>query len=72
MVVFIVNVTNMKVHPLNGAGTINVFFAGYHNGFKDFEKLLDVNQWNIDFLKSYHKELCPYLMEIFLVNQNNW
>ena len=23
--------------------------------FKDFEKLLDVNQWNIDFSKSYHK-----------------
>ena len=39
--------------------------------FKDFEKLLDVNQWNSDFLKSYHRELYPYVMEIFLVNQNN-
>ena len=39
--------------------------------FKNFEKLLDVNQWNIDFLKSYHKELYPYLMEIILVNQND-
>ena len=40
--------------------------------FTDFEKLLDVNQWNIDFLKSYHKELYPYLMEMFLVTQNDW
>ena len=36
--------------------------------FKDFKKSLDLNQWNIDFLKSCHKELCPYLMEICLVN----
>ena len=33
--------------------------------FKDFEKLLDVNQWNSDFLKSYHRVLYPYVMEIF-------
>ena len=39
--------------------------------FNDFEKLLDINQLDISFLNSYYQRLRPYLIEIFLVNQDD-
>ena len=38
--------------------------------FNDFEKLLDINQLN-SFLNSYYQQLRHYLVEIFLVNQDD-
>ena len=38
--------------------------------FNDFEKLLDINQLN-SFLNSYYQRLRHYLVEFFLVNQDD-
>ena len=64
------SVKNFKAHPQSGM-VYKMYFLQDTYDLTDFEKLLDIYLLDISFLNSYYQRLRLYLIEIFLVNEDD-